>query len=88
MPTNKFPVEILQRGLKITTEPPTGLKSNIIRTYMDMSHEAFTACKNKYWKKFLLNLVVFHGVVQVTALVLQNNFCTGKTKIWSSGLQH
>lgn len=32
-PHAKFPIAILQRGIKITTEPPTGLKANMQRLF-------------------------------------------------------
>lgn len=67
-PTPLFPVTILQNSIKMTNEPPTGLKSNLMRSYMsdpiaDMNF--FEDAKNQNtWKKLLFGLCFFHAVVQ------------------------
>ena len=42
MPVGYFPASILQNGLKMTTEPPSGLKANLKRTFTNIiDREAF-----------------------------------------------
>jgi len=65
MPSNTFPVPILQNGIKLTNEPPKGLRANIRGSYNDLDPDQFEDCKNpKPWKKLLYSLCFFHAVIQ------------------------
>lgn len=47
MPSPAFPVFILQNGLKITVEPPKGLKANLLRTYESINEAYFNNVQEK-----------------------------------------
>lgn len=44
MPSKAFPVPVLQMGIKITNEPPRGLKANLRRTFADVKEESYESC--------------------------------------------
>lgn len=64
VPTPKFPVSILQQGVKITDEPPRGLKANLLKTYysFDKSFETIKSKKHE-WKKLVFGLSFFHALI-------------------------
>ena len=65
MPADTFPVSILQSGIKITNEPPKGLKKNLIRSYYSYDMASFEDCqKPREFKKLVYGLSFFHALIQ------------------------
>ena len=63
-PTSAFPIAILQRSIKMTTEPPKGLRANMLRLYNTITDESFNQCKATHkYPKLLFALVFFHSVL-------------------------
>eukprot|EP01061_Rhynchopus_euleeides_P016323 TRINITY_DN27601_c0_g1_i2.p1 TRINITY_DN27601_c0_g1~~TRINITY_DN27601_c0_g1_i2.p1 ORF type:complete len:639 (+),score=257.28 TRINITY_DN27601_c0_g1_i2:149-1918(+) len=64
IPHPQFPIGILQKAIKMTTEPPTGLKSNLTRLYNLITEEQFTkATFRNYYRPLLFSLCFFHAVL-------------------------
>ena len=65
MPADYFPVPVLQNGVKLTTEPPKGIKANIKKSLYEISNDFFEDSKKpETWKKLLFGLCFFHAVLQ------------------------
>lgn len=65
MPNKSFPVSTLQNSVKMTLEPPSGLKQNVLGTYEALTEEDFSDCeKPETFKKVLWGFSFFHAIVQ------------------------
>lgn len=65
-PSLAFPVSVLQVSVKLTTEPPRGLRANIKRTYAALNDEYLESCvrKPEIWCKLNFGLAFFHAILQ------------------------
>eukprot|EP01116_Phalansterium_solitarium_P008654 TRINITY_DN225_c0_g1_i6.p1 TRINITY_DN225_c0_g1~~TRINITY_DN225_c0_g1_i6.p1 ORF type:complete len:4288 (+),score=2116.54 TRINITY_DN225_c0_g1_i6:207-13070(+) len=64
-PSERFPVKVLQNSLKLTNEPPKGLRSNLFRTFAAFDDTFFNSCRHPdVWKKLLFSLCFFHASIQ------------------------
>ncbi|KAK3092231.1 hypothetical protein FSP39_000084 [Pinctada imbricata] len=67
-PDTSFPISILQTGLKMTVEPPQGLKANMLRTYGSggtgvVTEKMFADPPSPMWSKLLFGLCLFNAVI-------------------------
>jgi dynein heavy chain len=64
-PSDAFPVATLQASIKLTNEPPKGMRANLIGTLGVMKEEYFESCsKPGPWKKLVFSLAFFHAMIQ------------------------
>jgi len=65
-PSKNFPISILQKCTKITTEPPKGIKANMLKLYNNLVKDVFEKedCKEiKKYSQMLFGLAWFHSLV-------------------------
>ncbi|BES94824.1 dynein heavy chain [Nesidiocoris tenuis] len=63
-PHPDFPISILQTSLKMTTEPPKGLKANMKRLYNIITEDKLEMCKcQEKFRKLVFSLCWFHAMV-------------------------
>ena len=63
-PSQHFSIAILQRAVKMTTEPPKGLRANMLQLYNLVSEEHFTRCSAQFhYRRLLFALTWFHSIL-------------------------
>lgn len=63
-PSSNFPLGILQKSLKVVTEPPDGLKLNMRATYTKIDYTVLDECPHPHFRHCLFVLAWIHAVVQ------------------------
>lgn len=65
MPVGYFPVSVLQNGIKLTNEPPKGIKANVLGSLTQLSEEKVGGCKrDTEYRQLLFSICFFHAVIQ------------------------
>jgi len=65
MPAKTFPVSVLQNSVKMTLEPPSGLRQNCLGTYESLDWKDIEdALRPDIVKKLLFGFCFFHAIVQ------------------------
>ncbi|KAJ3281611.1 Dynein heavy chain 6, axonemal [Borealophlyctis nickersoniae] len=66
MPSKVFPISVLQEGVKVTNEPPKGLRANLARSFADVSKDLFDEHppQGGKFRKLLFGVCFFNAVIQ------------------------
>ncbi|KAL7754338.1 hypothetical protein RI367_000319 [Sorochytrium milnesiophthora] len=66
MPSKVFPISVLQESVKITNEPPKGLRANLARSFADITPDLFdlTPPQGLTFKKLAFGLCFFNAIIQ------------------------
>jgi len=63
--TSRFPIGLLQMAIKVTLEPPAGLKAGLYRTYTTIiTQETLDKVDHEKWRALLYVQAFLHSVVQ------------------------
>ncbi|KNC97013.1 uncharacterized protein SPPG_09508 [Spizellomyces punctatus DAOM BR117] len=65
MPSKVFPIAVLQDGVKVTNEPPKGLRANLARSFADVSRDLFddSPPQGVKFRKLLFGITFFNAVI-------------------------
>lgn len=65
MPTKQFPALLLQNGVKMTNEPPKGLRANVLGSMMKCDDRMLSDCeKPEAYARLVFGFCFFHAVCQ------------------------
>ncbi|XP_045894232.1 dynein axonemal heavy chain 6-like [Micropterus dolomieu] len=65
MPSKVFPVTVLQNSVKVTNEPPKGLRANMRRAFTEVTSDYFEDhVLGRQWRKIVFGICFFHAIIQ------------------------
>jgi dynein heavy chain len=65
MPADFFSKSVLQNSVKLTTEPPRGVKANLKRSFAEKTEDTLSCGKKTAeFKKLLFGVSFFHAIIQ------------------------
>lgn len=65
LPCKEFPVSVLQNGIKMTLEPPKGLRANLKGSYAALDRDWFDSClKPEAFHKICFGIAFLHALVR------------------------
>ncbi|XP_053711973.1 dynein axonemal heavy chain 6-like isoform X3 [Synchiropus splendidus] len=65
MPTKVFPVTVLQNSVKVTNEPPKGLRANMRRAFAEITNDYYEEhVLHRQWRKIVFGICFFHAIIQ------------------------
>lgn len=60
-----FPINLLQISIKVTNEPPRGMKAGLLRSYSSVvDGERLGRVETKEWRDLVFTLCFLHSIVQ------------------------
>ena len=64
MPSNVIPISIIQDSIKLTNEPPRGIKQSLIRSFVSLEDRFFESCTKPYeFKRLVYGFAFFHALI-------------------------
>lgn len=65
MPCDYFPVTVLQNSMKLTCEPPKGIKNNLSQTYQNLNEDRMVIdeSKSNHYFKLTFAISLFHATL-------------------------
>lgn len=64
MPTRSFPISVLQNSVKLTNEPPKGIKANVLGALADLEKDFFEHhVLGPRWRALVFGICMFHSVI-------------------------
>mgnify|MGYP003961386239 CR=1 FL=1 len=63
-PIDRFPIGLLQMAIKLTNEPPQGIKAGLNRSYQWVTQDMLEQSRRPEWRSLIYTICFLHTIVQ------------------------